>query len=595
MVTPQEFILNSETVSKRIKTSADKKRAINLIKKLQADFSKSTISSVIKFLNNTFAKMYEGINLDFPDKNFDLIKLAEKNTVVLVPNHQSHADYVALSYAIYSRYNIPIFIAGGDNLNIFPIGDIFRKCGCFFIRRSFANDILYKVILESYISYLLLQGEMIEFFFEGGRSRTGKLQAPRFGIFQMLIDGYGKLYENKEVQSKYNLKLKPMVFVPVSISHEYIPEASAHSKELKGGSKKKESTSQLLKLFKLKGQNFGTIHLKFAQPVKIQPARTLRERTHSTAFKCYLSVGKNMMVTPSSIIAMILLDDPFGTLTFEKVSIKTRQILEFCNDFEIPYATSLKGRNYEKSIKSTLDNFVDSKKINIINAEKLDKKFYVINDEYRHDLLYFKNSIIHHFLVPCFINSVLLRVLNGEIKSVFSLKKYLLLQRKEFKYEFYLPPVLEMVELGFKIISKITNKDINNFEQCLNLSSRDLDLIGKDLNVFSMAFVYIYEAYYVTLMALKHLSDESFSLENVIQCSKEIFDLEKEHGRLIKFPESYSVSSIKNAVNYFVDRKIVSRSRKEYKVKNKNQLNSLIEKLANDLTNTTTYNVKLNG
>ena len=100
----------------------------------------------------------------------------KNHNIIFVPNHQSHADYLALNYAFHKDYtDIPVHIAGGINLNIFPIGTMFRKSGCFFIRRSFTNDLNYKNTFEAYLYYLLKQGFPIEFFFEGGRSRTGKL------------------------------------------------------------------------------------------------------------------------------------------------------------------------------------------------------------------------------------------------------------------------------------------------------------------------------------------------------------------------------------------------------------------------------------
>ena len=89
--------------------------------------------------------------------------MCDQNCVVLVPNHQSHADYIALNYAIIKKFGFPVYIAGGINLNIFPIGYLFRNSGCFFIRRSFNNDILYKMTLEGYLYYLLARESRLSF------------------------------------------------------------------------------------------------------------------------------------------------------------------------------------------------------------------------------------------------------------------------------------------------------------------------------------------------------------------------------------------------------------------------------------------------
>ena len=152
----------------------------------------------LNVLNNTVDRMYEGINLTFAPEVENFKQVVDDNCVVLVPNHQSHADYIALNYAIIKTFGFPVYIAGGINLNIFPIGFLFRNSGCFFIRRSFNNDILYKLTLEAYLYYLLGEGKPIEFFFEGGRSRSGKLLPPRYGLFTMLMTAHSYLPQKRK-------------------------------------------------------------------------------------------------------------------------------------------------------------------------------------------------------------------------------------------------------------------------------------------------------------------------------------------------------------------------------------------------------------
>ena len=94
----------------------------------------------------------------------------QNDCIVLVPNHQSHADYLALGVNFFKIFSTPVYVAGGNNLNIFPIGRIFRKCGCFFIRRSFHNNLTYKMTLEGYLYYLLKKGKMVQFFLRGAEA-----------------------------------------------------------------------------------------------------------------------------------------------------------------------------------------------------------------------------------------------------------------------------------------------------------------------------------------------------------------------------------------------------------------------------------------
>ena len=117
----------------------DKKKIIKFIDEIKGNFNVKMIKSMQKFLDKTFIRLYDGFNLETPE-GFDLAKTLKTHHVILCPNHQSHADYLAMSYILYKDFQLPIYIAAGINLNIFPIGPIFKKCGAFFIRRRFDDE-----------------------------------------------------------------------------------------------------------------------------------------------------------------------------------------------------------------------------------------------------------------------------------------------------------------------------------------------------------------------------------------------------------------------------------------------------------------------
>jgi glycerol-3-phosphate O-acyltransferase len=139
----EEIVLSYHKLSSRIKGKPDdREKALKNLKEIRAELSLPFLKTFEKFLDASLSQLYDGIN--FNDNGCNLAELSKVNNLVLVPNHQSHADYVAINYVYFKKYQSPLFVAGGNNLNIFPIGPIFRRSGCFFIRRTFANDILYK-------------------------------------------------------------------------------------------------------------------------------------------------------------------------------------------------------------------------------------------------------------------------------------------------------------------------------------------------------------------------------------------------------------------------------------------------------------------
>ena len=81
---------------------------------------------------------------------------------------------------------------GGDNLGFFPLGTIGRRAGVVFIRRSFRDDEVYKLALREYMRYLVASGANLEWYMEGGRSRTGKLRPPQIRSPQLSRRGDGR-------------------------------------------------------------------------------------------------------------------------------------------------------------------------------------------------------------------------------------------------------------------------------------------------------------------------------------------------------------------------------------------------------------------
>ena len=556
----------------------DKDTVIKILKEMKADFSKRTVNNFAKLLDTGMSRFYEELNLDFShDLDFD--DFVKKNNVVIVPNHQSHADYIALNYMVYKRYKFPLYVAGGINLNIFPIGPLFRKSGCFFIRRSFQNDILYKLTLEAYLYYLLVIGAPIEFFFEGGRSRTGKLLAPRLGLYQMLLTAHNAIDpENR----------RPLKFLPASIVHEVIPEQKTMTRELEGAKKKKESIGQLLKLFKLFSYQLGSIHIRIGTPVVAEEIEgEIKKTTWNLAYSCFREVGKNMLVTPTSLLALILLDEPIGALKWDDIILKASKILEFCKKFNVPKSKTLAADSLNESLEKALDLFIANDKINILGKSRFGHVFYCFREEARHEMLYSKNSIVHHFMVPWIISIGWIKVFNGSIESVHDLKKYFLIQRERLKYEFYLPSNNEILKQTLQFVSGIIGRELRDIEDCLKLSRKEYYEIAVALGVFARGLSYIYEGYFIASLTLKALAKNEVDIFSYYDFEKEfnyIFEIEIGHGKVIKYAESCSRPLMRNSLKYFDYENVLENNGGQYRIVNHKKLEKISESYYRDLS-----------
>ncbi len=577
----EEIVLSYPKLSARIAGKPDDQdKALKNLKEIRAELSLPYLKTFEKFLDASLSQLYDGIN--FSDNGHNLKELSKKNNIVLVPNHQSHADYVAINYVYFKKYRSPLFVAGGSNLNIFPIGPLFRRSGCFFIRRTFANDILYKLTLEAYLYYMLIKGNPIEFFFEGGRSRTGKLLPPRFGLYQMLIEAHSAIPEESR---------RPLQFIPVSIVHEYVPEQKSLARELDGGKKKKESAGQVFGLVRLLSYQFGNVHINIGNPIIAPPAPAeqsdLKIQTQKLAFECFVEVGRNMRVTPTSLLAMILLDEPTGALKWEEILNKAKHIVAYCEKFNVPITDSIKPENLEKSLERSIDILIGNKKVEIIGNNSSQHVFYTIKDDCRKEILYFKNTILHHFLIPWIVHMGWVNLFSGHITNVEDLKKFFINQRKQLTHEFYLPTVKEVMTKTMDIVSDAIGREVTTLEECVVLTHKELYLILAKVGLFSRACNYLLEAYYLCGLTLKDLSTndykEGFKMETFLKRYKEVFENEKKLRRIIKYAESYSVPLSKSSLQYFIHAKIVDSNQGFYAVSDNTKLAEVTAKLEADL------------
>src|SRR5207244_5515889 len=171
-----------------------------------------------------------------------------EHSVVLVPCHRSHFDYLILSYIFHSEFLSPPHIAAGINLSFFPLGMLFRGAGAFFIRRSFGDNEIYKAVFREYLTYLIRDGYTQEFFIEGGRSRTGKILTPKLGMLSAIVNSF------------VGGVRRDLYLVPISIHYGRIPEEEAYRREVSGEQKEPESLGTLIRARSVLKLHHGTVY-----------------------------------------------------------------------------------------------------------------------------------------------------------------------------------------------------------------------------------------------------------------------------------------------------------------------------------------------
>nr|WP_246429184.1 glycerol-3-phosphate 1-O-acyltransferase PlsB [Pseudoxanthomonas broegbernensis] len=282
---------------------------------IAADYSHPVVRSASFVLTPIWNRIYRGVLVHHLEK---LKEAAPGHEVVYVPCHRSHMDYLLLSYLLYERGIVPPHIAAGINLNLPVVGTILRKGGAFFMRRSFRGNPLYSAVFTEYVAQLVSGGYSLEYFIEGGRSRTGRLLQPKGGMIAMTVRAY------------LRQPIRPVLFQPVYIGYEKLMEGNSYLDELSGKPKEKESIWSLLwGIPKVLRSNYGQVVVNFGEPVRLD--EVLAERApdwdgrpvsedekpswlagtvEALAQKIQVNVNGAADVNPINLLALALLSTP---------------------------------------------------------------------------------------------------------------------------------------------------------------------------------------------------------------------------------------------------------------------------------------------
>jgi len=254
---PVRAAIAATAAKEKIGTAKAWRRARKMVLEIAADYSHPAVRSLSFLLSNFWNKLYDGIAMH----HFDKARAAAPGfEVVYVPSHRSHADYLLMSYQLHMSGVVPPHIAAGVNLNLPLVGPILRRGGAFFLRRTFKGNALYSVIFNEYMAKLIDRGVPMEYFIEGGRSRTGRLLAPRAGLLSMTVRAF------------LRAPRRPVLFQPVYIGYEKLMEGKSYAGELSGKPKEKETLFALVRgIGKLFKQRYGHVTLNFGEPIELTP------------------------------------------------------------------------------------------------------------------------------------------------------------------------------------------------------------------------------------------------------------------------------------------------------------------------------------
>lgn len=379
---------------------------------IAADYSHPIIQLFEVFLTWLWTRLYDGVQVHHFD---EVAKLAQTHEIIYTPCHRSHIDYLLLSYVVYNRGLMTPHIAAGANLNMPVVGSLLRRAGAFFLRRSFKGDHLYGAVFNEYLHLMISKGYSIEYFIEGGRSRTGRLLQPRPGMLSMTMRSY------------LRDSTRPLAFVPAYIGYERLFEGRTYIGELLGKPKKKENLWDLFMTVRKLKKNFGEVHLSFGEPIFADQildqansgwrwttdadstrAPWFTQCVEQLAVQICTQINRAVVINPINLLALILLSTPKHAMDEDAL---LRQLAVYRQLVE----SSRYGQRVELTPLDAAAILAHGEQLRLVQKRKHAMgDFVYLFEEDALLLTYFRNNVLHLFALPSLLACLFLY--NGDLR-----------------------------------------------------------------------------------------------------------------------------------------------------------------------------------
>jgi len=527
------LVLSDASVRAAIQKEADgntsfkqaQKRAEKYAYEIAADVSYPTVRILHRLLTRLWTELYDGVKLTGVER---LKAVADGNEIVYVPCHRSHIDYLLLSYILYQQgFSLP-HIAAGINLNLPIVGGLLRRGGAFFLRRSFAGNPLYAAVFNGYFAEILQRGHTLEYFVEGGRSRTGRLLPAKGGMLAMTIHAF-----LRDTQT-------PVVFVPIYFGYERLLEGRAFTSELAGAGKEKESVFALIKSLRTLREDYGQVYVNIGEPIALntlldRKQANWRELEVTTSRPEWLkpivndlgdqimrSINEAASVTPISLLATTLLATPRGCIS----RIELEQQINF-------YQILLESA-YESTIvvvpKVNASELIDhGTRLGFIETQ-IDAIGPIIQLKpgQAAPLTYFRNNILHLLTLPALVAA---SMSNNRTRTSAQIHKSVTLTFPFLQDELFLTTELESSSIDQTLEAlhkaKLLYRDGDNWSRASAGSSEDVTLT----RLAEVVMPALERQYLCACVLIASKNDYVSQVELRELCSASAERLSKTHGR----------------------------------------------------------------
>ena len=467
--------------------------AARYLREIAATHSPYVIDLIANAIHTLYRQGYGDIH--YSDEEVKRVaQLGQDHPVVFLPSHRSNLDRLSLQFMLWENDLPPNHTAGGINLNFFPIGPLVRRTGVFFIRRSFRDNELYKIVLRAYIDFLIEKRFPIEWYMEGGRSRSGKLSPPRFGLLAYVVD------------SLRRGKSEDITLLPVSIAYDHIQDVPDYAREAQGRGKDEESIGWLVKAVRSLRRRYGDIYITFGEPVSVKSVMSAIDEDDESspglqklAFEVMYRIGQVTPATPVAVASIALLSARGKAQTASELANECTRLVEFIRARHIP-TTERIDLSDQARITPVLDWLAEHG--NVSSHQAIDRRVFWLDEEQMIRISYYRNVIVHFFVNRAIAEIALTSLLDQGDSGEETLHRRMLDLRDLMKFEFFFPEKDEFLEA----VSGDIEIDVPGWQSVL-ATSGPLDVLSKmGQPVAYWALLPFFDAYQIVGDALETLN-----------------------------------------------------------------------------------------
>lgn len=360
-----------------------------------------------------------------------LRRLDRWHSLIFLISHRSYLDEFVFPPSLLAAGFSPCYGLAGANLNFFPLGTIARHTGIVHVRRATSDEPVYRLALRAFVGQLVTNRANLIWSIEGGRSRTGKLRPPRYGLLRYVADAVEAVEATEAL------------VVPVSIVYDQLPvhEIDTMASESRGVGKQPENIRWLVGYARGLQTRLGRVYLDFGEPLHLSERlaelraddSAARYRVERVAIDVCHRINQATPVTPTAAVCVALLAVN-RALTLDEVLATVKPLTKYLSQRHWPVAGGADLTN-RSTVRRALQELVRSGVLSCYSGGK--ESVWGIGPDQHLVAAVYRNSAVHVLLVRAITELALFATTQREDGNHRTAWEQALRLRELLKFDFF--------------------------------------------------------------------------------------------------------------------------------------------------------------